>query len=140
MYTRLVKKILVTGGAGFIGHKLVTELVNFNPQDQITIVDSLVSQTHGQNCENSYSYQRIKNLCRFVKCDLSSFSELNQLENDFEVVYHLASLTGNAQSIYEQERYNNNNIKATQNLLSHLSKGQFLKKIIRKLNWLAKGT
>ena len=41
------KKILVTGGAGFIGSHLVDELTNKKGHD-VTILDTLIEQVHGK--------------------------------------------------------------------------------------------
>ena len=49
-------KILITGGAGFIGSNLVNHLVSSG--HNITVIDSLVNQVHGKK-QNSYTLIKI---------------------------------------------------------------------------------
>ena len=55
-------KILITGGAGFIGSNLVNLLSNLNYE--ITVVDSLLKQVHGKT-QKSFSYRQILGKCKF---------------------------------------------------------------------------
>ena len=61
-------KILITGGAGFIGSNLVNLLSNLNYE--LTVVDSLLKQVHGKN-QKSFSYRQILGKCKFVKSDIN---------------------------------------------------------------------
>jgi dTDP-L-rhamnose 4-epimerase len=58
-----MKKILITGGAGFIGSNLV---LNLKDKFEIYVLDNLDPQIHGENIEDSYTYQSIKNSCNFI--------------------------------------------------------------------------
>ena len=67
-----MKKILVTGGSGFIGAEIVNQLYSSGEWD-ITVLDAMTEQIHGKNWEDSYLYKTIKGKCRFIKgsvCDL----------------------------------------------------------------------
>jgi len=81
------KRVLVTGGASFIGSHLVDSLVNFG--SQVTVLDNLSSGTL-DNLERSFP--RIK----FAKEDLeySSLQNLVRLFNGNDVVFHLAATHG----------------------------------------------
>lgn len=71
------KRILITGGAGFIGSNLVEAL---SPSNDITILDNLRSGKR-ENLLGDYT---------FIEGDISDISELNSKE--FDVVLHLAAM------------------------------------------------
>lgn len=73
-----MKRIFVTGGAGFIGSHLVEELVKLG--HDVTVVDSL-SNGKLQNLD------AVKDKLNFQKNDVS---ELPSFQDDFDVIYHLA--------------------------------------------------
>ena len=73
-----MKRIFVTGGAGFIGSHLVEELVKLG--HDVTVVDSL-STGKLQNLD------AVKDKLNFQKNDVS---ELPSFQDDFDVIYHLA--------------------------------------------------
>ena len=60
-----MKKILITGGAGFIGPNLALKLINKGYK--VTILDTLSKQIHGDNPERtSPLYKSIKNNVTFI--------------------------------------------------------------------------
>jgi UDP-glucose 4-epimerase len=79
-----MKKILVTGGLGFIGHHLVNLLLEYHSGCSITIVDNLSSTI--------IDYSHLKNKAVVHILDLRNFA-LNP-RVDFEHIYHLASPVG----------------------------------------------
>lgn len=84
------KKVLVTGGAGFIGSNLVQYLVINNYE--VTVVDNLLTG-HLSNLESSFD-----NL-NFIKGDIRDFELIDQLMKDIDTVFHLAASVGNKRSI-----------------------------------------
>ena len=75
------KKVLVTGGAGFVGSNLVKKLIE-EQQANVTVLDDLF--TGNQNF--------LKNLdCRFVHGSVEDDGLVNQLVKNAEVVFHLAA-------------------------------------------------
>ena len=121
-------KILITGGAGFIGSNLVNLLSNLNYE--ITVIDSLLKQVHGKN-QKSFSYCQILGKCKFVKSDINDNTVFKRLLLDSEVLIHLASQTGTGQSMYEKELYEKSNILGTENIYKLLNEnGSNIKKII----------
>ena len=54
-----MKKILITGGSGFIGSELVSKLYSTGQYD-ITVIDSMSEQIHGRNWEKSFLFNKIK--------------------------------------------------------------------------------
>ena len=121
-------KILITGGAGFIGSILVNLLSNLNYE--ITVIDSLLKQVHGKN-QKSFSYCQILGKCKFVKSDINDNTVFKRLLLDSEVLIHLASQTGTGQSMYEKELYEKSNILGTENIYKLLNENSNnIKKII----------
>ena len=127
-----MKKILITGGAGFIGSEIVTNLYE-TKEWSITVFDALTEQIHGQNAEESYLYNRIKDKCSFIKGDIRDFDVVKKAVADNEFIIHLAAETGTGQSMYQINRYNEVNIMGTSNILqaiSCLGKESKVKKIV----------
>lgn len=121
-------KILITGGAGFIGSNLVSLLSNLNYE--ITVIDSLLKQVHGKRQE-SFSYFQILGKCKFVKSDVNDNSVFKRLLLDSEILIHLASQTGTGQSMYEKDLYEKSNVIGTENIYKLLNENRNnIKKII----------
>ena len=121
-------KILITGGAGFIGSNLVNHLVSSG--HNITVIDSLINQVHGKK-QNSYTLNEILGKCNFVNEDINNFSVLKKLVLEAEILVHLASYTGTAQSMYQKDLYWNTNVNGTNKIYQILKKNKNnLKKII----------
>lgn len=125
-----MKKILVTGGAGFIGSNLVLKLIEKGYE--VTVLDNLNEQIHGNNPEESYTYNLIKDKVRFVKGDVNSKEDWDKvLTPDIELIIHLAAETGTGQSMYKIEKYVSTNINGTAIMLDKLVNEKLnVKKII----------
>lgn len=106
-----MKNILITGGAGFIGSNLTKRLINKGYS--VTILDNLSEQIHGKSPLNLDFYKDLQKKSNFIVGDVSKRADwLKALENQ-DAIIHLAAETGTGQSMYEIEKYNNNNIQAT---------------------------
>lgn len=116
-----MNKVLITGGAGFIGTEIVKQLYASNDWE-ITVLDVMTQQIHGEKWEDSYLYKSIKNKCRFVKGDVCDYEIMEKLVAEHEVIIHLAAETGTGQSMYQINHYNEVNIMGTSNLLQAISK------------------
>ena len=91
----MLKNILITGGAGFIGSNIALKLIAQGRN--VTVLDNLTKQIHGENPEESQLYCSIKGKVNFI---LGSVTDRDVLEKALEgqdVVIHLAAETGTGQ-------------------------------------------
>lgn len=110
------KKVLITGGAGFIGSNLSLTLIEKGYQ--VTVLDNLSPQIHG---EYSPLYESIKNKVHFIKGTVLSYADWKNALDGVDIVVHLAAETGTGQSMYEIEKYTDVNIKGTSIFLDILA-------------------
>ena len=125
-----MEKILITGGAGFIGSNLALTLLKRG--HQVTVLDNLSEQIHGKNPEKTSSlYLSIKDKVHFIKGTVACRETLQKAIADNTVVVHLAAETGTGQSMYEIQHYTDVNIGATALLLDILTNEKHLvKKVV----------
>ena len=124
-------KILITGGAGFIGSNIANKLLDKG--HEIVILDNLSPQIHGDNPEiTSPLYKKIAGKTLFIKGTVCKKEDWEIALNGVEVVVHLAAETGTGQSMYEITRYAEVNILGTAVLLDILanSSSYNVKKIV----------
>ncbi len=126
----MAKKILITGGAGFIGTNLSLALIKIGYE--ITVLDNLSPQIHGENpVSTSELYQSIKDKVNFIQGDVSNKSDWEKAINENEVIVHLAAETGTGQSMYQIKRYTDVNIGGTALMLDILaSSTHAVKKVV----------
>jgi nucleoside-diphosphate-sugar epimerase len=84
-----MKKILVTGGAGFIGYN-IAKILSDNKDNEIHIVDDL---SKGENDEEFKSLIERKNVI-FYNLDLTNSEAYQKIEPGYDQVYHLAAVVG----------------------------------------------
>ncbi len=108
------KKILVTGGAGFIGSHLVDALVKEG--HEVTVLDCLDKQVHEGGKKPAYLNKK----ATFVKGDVRDSKALKRVLRDQEVVYHEAAAVGVGQSMYQIKHYMDVNTLGTAQLLDLL--------------------
>ena len=107
-------RILVTGGAGFIGSHLVDALVD--RWFDVVIFDSLEPQVHPEGAPPPYLNRKAK----FVHGDVRDAGQLKRVLDGVEVIFHEASAVGVGQSQYEIARYVGVNTFGTAQLLDLL--------------------
>lgn len=113
-------RVLITGGAGFIGSHIALRLIEKGYD--VTILDNLLEQIHGDNpAKSSPLYRSVKDKTRFVKGDVCDRAMLEDALKDADYVIHLAAETGTGQSMYEIKRYVDVNIGGTALLLDILT-------------------
>lgn len=113
-------KVLITGGAGFIGSNIALKLLKNGYS--VTVLDTLSEQIHGANPEStSPLYQKIKDKVDFIKGDVNNREDLKKALVDVDYVIHLAAETGTGQSMYEIKKYVDTNIGGKALLLDILT-------------------
>ncbi|MFX1329787.1 MAG: GDP-mannose 4,6-dehydratase [Promethearchaeota archaeon] len=119
--------VLITGGAGFIGSHLVDELLNLN--HEIIVFDSLEPQVHGSTNKKSPIY--LSKEAKFIHNDIRNKEALIDTLTGVEVIFHLASMVGVGQSMYQIDKYVDVNVSGTAKLLDILvNKENDVKKLI----------
>ena len=112
----MTKRVLITGGAGFIGSNLALKLIHKG--HSVIVLDNLSPQIHGDNSELLAS---IVDDCEFVLGDVRNRTDWRRCLEGVDVVVHLAAETGTGQSMYEIEKYIDVNVKGTAILLDILA-------------------
>ena len=101
-------KILVTGGAGFIGSHITEYLVQRG--DDVTVLDNL-------NTGQMKNLAKIDNNINFVNGDIRDYKLLEELVNDSDGVFHEAALASVQQSFNMKDEYFDVNVNGTENIL-----------------------
>lgn len=125
----MIKNILITGGAGFIGSNLALKLLDKGYQ--VTVLDNLSPQIHGEDGTKSELFLNIKDKVNFIQGDVVNSEDWKKALKGQDVVVHLAAETGTGQSMYEINKYIDVNVKGTSNLLDILTNEEHqVKKIV----------
>ena len=106
-------KLLVTGGAGFIGSNFVHYILKKYPNHEIVNLDLL---TYAGNLENLKDIEENQNY-KFVKGDIADKKLVNDLVKDVDVVVNFAAESHVDRSILDSTAFIHTNILGTHNLL-----------------------
>jgi dTDP-L-rhamnose 4-epimerase len=108
-------RVLITGGAGFIGSHLADELLENGYQ--VRVLDNLSEQVHGPGAGRpSYLSPEVE----LVDGDVRDRATVRKALEGMDAVFHLAAMVGVGQSMYEIERYTGVNNLGTAVLLEAL--------------------
>jgi nucleoside-diphosphate-sugar epimerase len=114
-------RALVVGGAGFVGSNLVRLLLG-EGAERVLVVDNLLSSER----ENLPDDSRVE----LLESSIADDGVLASLEDDFHVVYHLATYHGNQSSIANPLEDHQNNLITTLKLYERLKDFQQLRKVV----------
>lgn len=126
----MIKNILITGGSGFIGSNIACKLIEmgFN----VTVLDCLSKQIHGDNPDLSFLFSKIKDKVNFICGDVRNRADWEAALKGQDAVINLAAETGTGQSMYMIEKYTDVNIRGTSLLLDILANNKSIeiKKVV----------
>lgn len=104
-----MRRVLITGGAGFIGSHVTPALLRAG--FQVRILDSLSPQIHGV-VPHGLEWLSTKGI-EFQRGSITNEGELRRALDGVEAVVHLAAETGTGQSMYDIAHYNAVNVQGT---------------------------
>lgn len=117
-------RILITGGAGFIGSHLVDYLISKKNIKKVIVLDNIKDGSL-KNLRNSINSKKFI----FYKKDIRNFDNIKNVFKNIDIVYHFAALSDVVPSIEEPIEYLDTNIMGTVNVLEAMRKNN-VKKII----------
>ena len=109
-----MEKVLITGGAGFIGRFVADELLRRG--NQVRVLDSLIDQVHGQTDGSAM----LNPEAELIRADVRDKDAVAAALKGVDSVVHLAAEVGVGQSMYEVERYTSTNDVGTAVLFEKL--------------------
>ncbi len=107
-----MKKVLVTGGAGFIGSNFVLKSVKDRPEIAITVLDSL---TYAGNLENLSS---VKDTITFIHGDIRDVATVEKAVQGQDLIVHFAAESHNDNSLKNPGIFVETNVVGTANLIT----------------------
>lgn len=114
-------KILVVGGAGFVGSNLVKKLLEA-PVREVVIVDNLLSAERANVPSHGAA--------TLIEGSITDDAVLQQLTNDFDYVFHLATYHGNQSSMHDPLADHANNTLTTLKLYERIKNFDKLKRVV----------
>lgn len=115
-------KIVIVGGAGFVGSNLTRKILSTSNPSQIVIIDNLLSAEK----DNIPDDKRII----FHEGSITNDAVLEKLQDDINYIFHLATYHGNQSSINNPLADHENNTLTTLKLFEHIKNFKNLKKVV----------
>jgi dTDP-L-rhamnose 4-epimerase len=121
------QNILITGGAGFIGSRLVRAL-QADHGSRIWVLDNLHAQVHGPQPKAPALGDRVT----FLRGDIADADAVGRAvaASRPELVYHLAAETGTGQSYDEPARYCDVNVMGTAHLIEAMRRAGSVQRVV----------
>ena len=113
-----MSRVLITGGAGFIGTHLAQALNAAGYK--VHVLDTLSPQVHGPKADLPEILRTLPGIS-FQRGSVTDRAALIQALDGVETVIHLAAETGTGQSMYEIARYTSTNVQGTAELMDILA-------------------
>lgn len=115
-------KVVVVGGAGFVGSNLVRLLINNVEDIYVTVIDNLLSA----EIDNVPKCEKVK----FIEGTITDYRILGFIRDEYDYIFHLATFHGNQSSIADPIKDHENNTLTTLMLFDTLSKYKNIKKVV----------
>ena len=115
------KKVLVTGGAGFVGSNLVKTILPARPSEVI-VVDNLLSAERSNVPDDP--------TITFMEGSIADDVILDRLPEDIQFVFHLATYHGNQSSMFDPLADHENNQMTTLKLYEHIKEMPSIERVV----------
>lgn len=116
-------KVLIVGGAGFVGSNLTKIILNDTKDVNVVVVDNLLS-AEKENLPLDDSR------LLFHHSSITNDATLAEIDDTFDYIFHLATFHGNQSSIEDPIRDHENNTLTTLKLMNHVKDFKNLKKLV----------
>jgi dTDP-glucose 4,6-dehydratase len=116
-------KLLITGGAGFIGSNFVRSVIDNPKYEKITVLDSLTYAGNLKNLDSISSSEKFV----FIKGDICDLGIVTEATKDIDVVLNFAAESHVDRSISNPYQFLNTNVLGTQTLLDAALKNKVAK-------------
>lgn len=116
-------KVLIVGGAGFVGSNLTKMIINEYLPAKVVVIDNLLSSERFNLPEESSGFE-------FIKGSITDDAILSNITDDIDYVFHLSTFHGNQSSIADPLKDHENNTLTTLKLMNHLKDFKNLKKMV----------
>jgi dTDP-L-rhamnose 4-epimerase len=110
------KKVLITGGAGFVGSHVADELLNAGYA--VRVLDNLAPQVHGTRAGRP---EYLSREVEFIRGDVRDAEAISHAVENVDGIFHFAAAVGVGQSMYEIANYTSINSQGTAVLLEALA-------------------
>ena len=124
-------KVLVTGGAGFIGSYIVEALLEAGYE--VRVFDSLEAQVHGGLSETGQAPEYLAEAAEFVQGDVRDRAAVEAALEGVDYLFHEAALVGVGQSMYDARRYMDVNAVGGATVLDAVTQTPAIRKRLRKM-------
>jgi UDP-glucose 4-epimerase/UDP-glucuronate decarboxylase len=112
-------KILITGGAGFIGYHLAKRLAE-NLSDELILIDNLARGKADDEFKELLKRPNVK----FYDVDLTDLGSLKGISGHYDEIYHLAAIIGVKHCVKDPARVLDVNLKSTMNMVQLLKENK----------------
>src|SRR5918992_5433672 len=124
-------KVLVTGGAGFIGSYIVEALLAAGYE--VRVFDNLEPQVHGGLAERGEAPEYLAEAAEFVQGDVRDHAAVTAALEGVDYLFHEAALVGVGQSMYDARRYMDVNAVGGATVLDAVTQTPAVRKRLKKM-------
>ena len=124
-------KVLVTGGAGFIGSYIVEELLRSGYD--VRVFDNLEPQVHGALAERGEAPEYLAEEAEFIQGDVRDKDAVTAALDGIDYLFHEAALVGVAQSMYDARRYMEGNAVGGATVLDAVTQTPSVRSRLKKM-------